>query len=41
MAEKENKDDNKKAEKKFQFNLKKMVLLPLAVIISLSTVTLM
>ena len=29
MAEKENKDDNKKSEKKFQFNLKKMVLIPL------------
>ena len=26
MAEKENKDDNKKSEKKFQFNLKKMIL---------------
>ena len=29
MAEKENKDDKKKSEKKFQFNLKKMVLFPL------------
>ena len=37
MAEKENKDDNKKSEKKFQFNLKKMVLIPLAGIISIST----
>ena len=36
MAEKENKDDNKKSEKKFQFNLKKMVLIPLAGIISIS-----
>ena len=37
MAEKENKDDNKKSEKKFQFNLKKMVLIPLAGIFSIST----
>jgi flagellar basal body-associated protein FliL len=37
MAEKENKDDNKKSEKKFQFNLKKMVLIPFAGIISIST----
>ena len=37
MAEKENKDVNKKSEKKFQFNLKKMVLIPLAGIISIST----
>ena len=37
MAEKENKDDNKKSEKKFQFNLKKMVLLPLAGIASVSS----
>ena len=36
MAEKENKDDNKKSEKKFQFNLKKMVLIPSAGIISIS-----
>ena len=36
MAEKENKDDKKKSEKKFQFNLKKMVLIPLAGIISIS-----
>ena len=36
MAEKENKDDNKKSEKKFQFNLKKMLLIPLAGIISIS-----
>ena len=38
MAEKENKDDNKKSEKKFQFNLKKMVLLPLAGYFNISTV---
>ena len=30
MAEKEKKDDSKKTEKKFQFNLKKHILLPLA-----------
>ena len=36
MAEKENIDDNKKSEKKFQFNLKKMVLIPLAGIFSIS-----
>ena len=37
MAEKEKKDDSQKSEKKFQFNLKKMVLIPLAGIFSIST----
>ena len=40
MAEKEKKDDSKKSEKKFQFNLKKHLLLPLAGVVLLSAVLL-
>ena len=40
MAEKEKKDDSKKTEKKFQFNLKKHILLPLAGVVLFSAVML-
>ena len=40
MAEKEKKDDSQKSEKKFQFNLKKHLLLPLAGVVLFSFVML-